>query len=224
VLYLKVNFLSVASSVVVEAEMRNPKEKSAEFMLAEYERLSSLRQSEITQTEQRFNFFLTVATTATGGIVVLSQVADFSPQAFSAAMQVLLSMLLLFGLTNQNRQIARTLQIDFYNEQITKIQDYFAKSDSDVIAFLDWRRDLLKRSQPKLLVTKIILARFRGSLIDLVTLSNSTLCAGLAFAILSTYGGSAESVGTLTIVTFIVATIILNAYNSLIRKALPLAL
>jgi len=203
--------------------MRNNKEISADFMLAEYERLSSLRQSEITQTEQRFNFFLTVATTAIGAIAVLSQVANFSPQAFSASMQALLSILLLFGLTNQNRQIARTLQIDFYNKQIEMIQDYFAKSDSDIVAFLDWRRNLVKRSQPKLRVTKIILARFRGSLIDLVTLSNSTLFAGLAFVILSAYAVSAESIATWTIVTFIVATIVLNSYNSFIRKALPLA-
>jgi hypothetical protein len=203
--------------------MSNAKGVSAEFMLAEYERISSLRSGEITSTEQRFNFFLTIATAAIGAIVVLSQVANLSFQVYSTVMQGLLSILLLFGLTNQNRQNVRSLQIRFYDQQIAKIQDYFAESDTEVVAYLDWQRGLMKRSQPKSRLAKVFLARFRGSLTDLITLSNSALCGGIALVTLSANGNSPQTVTIWTLITFIVAMLILYTYNGFMRKVLPLA-
>ena len=98
--------------------MSNERGASSEFMLAEYERIASLRASEITQTEQRFKFFLTIATAAISVIVVLSQITNLSQQIYSLAMQGLLFILLLFGLINQNRQNMRYRQLRFYDKQI----------------------------------------------------------------------------------------------------------
>jgi hypothetical protein len=203
--------------------MNNTKEKSADFMLAEYERIFALRNSEITQTEQRFNFFLTIVTASIGGIIFLSQLTNISQQIYFTALQGLLILLLLFGLLILNRQNVRSSQLHFYVTQLNKIQDYFGKSDSEIAAYFEWRRELMERSKPKRNLSYKTLGRLRGSLTDLIILIDSFLITGLVLVNLYANGNSYQTIITWTLITFISSIIILLVYHALMLRKLWLA-
>ncbi len=113
---------------------------SAEFMLKEYDRFVQLFIEENRQTEQRVNFFLTIASGAVGVIILISQVSKLSGEILYVATLAVLVVLLLFGLSILNRTVTRIVQNRTYHEILVEVQKYFATRDPEVAAYLEFKK------------------------------------------------------------------------------------
>jgi len=204
----------------MSSDISEKKKSAMEFMLAEHERIQQLKTKEDVQAEQRFNFFLTITSAAIGGNIVVLQIVNLPAQNSISITQGILLFLLLFGLTNQNRLNARFIQYNIYNQELIEIQDYFAKLDPEISSYLAKQRRYIKNASYKSKLAKSILDRFRGSITDLTVFSNSLLCSGITIVTLAGIGYSSANLAIWAIITLIMSTVVLYAYNSIMRKLL----
>jgi hypothetical protein len=155
--------------------------QSADFMLKEYERLYLLKMDETKQSEQRVTFFLTIASAAIGSLVLLAQTSSFAPDKILVLARVTLIVLLLFGITILNRMNARFVQLRTFDQLMSEIRVYFRTSYPELAAYFEKHDKLFQPSNYRFNVTKHVLRRFRGTLNDLVILSNALICGALGY-------------------------------------------
>lgn len=195
--------------------------RSEEFLLKEYERLYLLRMDEVKQAEQRVTFFLTIASAAIGLIVVLAQTASLSPDKILAITRVTLIVLLLFGLTILNRMNARIVQLRTFDKLMSEIRGYFRKLNPEIAIYTEKYDKVFQPPSYRFGITKHVLRRLRGTLNDLVILSNALICGGLAFIELYIQGYQSQSLVGLTIAVVIGALVLLYIYFYFFIKRLP---
>lgn len=203
------------------SESGTGKRVSAEFMLKEYERVYTIKLNEDAQAEQRVSFFLTVTSAAVGIIVLISQVSNITTEMFSAAIEGVLAVLLLFGLAIFTRLNVRPSQQKAYAKLLAEIQDYFAYLDPEVAAYLEVQRDVFERPSFRSKIVGIILLGLRGSLTQLIVLGNSLICAGIVLTFLYSQGYALQTVVGWTAITFLVSGAFLSAYHYFIGRRLP---
>lgn len=197
-----------------------PQDVSIDFMLKEYDRITALRLNEITHTEQRFNYFLTITTTTIGAMIFLSQISGIAPEIYYTGMQGLLVLLLLFGFVNQNRQNMRTIYLNFYDKQLEEIQNYFSNLDPKIASYTAKQRGLSKVGQPNNKIVREIVRKLRGTLTDLVVLCNGLLFSGIVSLTLLKYNASSQQTIIAMVISLIISVMILYRYNDFIRKFL----
>jgi uncharacterized membrane protein len=195
--------------------------QSAEFLLKEYERLNLLRMDEVKQSEQRVTFFLTIASAAIGLIVVLAQTSSFTTDKILVISRVALIILLLFGLNILNRMNARIVQLRTIDKLMAEIRAYFRKSHPEIAAYFQKYDKLFQSPIYRFNITTHVLRRLRGALIDLIVLSNSLICGGIAFIEFYSRGYRDNLIIVLTVATVIGATTLLYMYYYFFMKRLP---
>jgi hypothetical protein len=195
--------------------------KSAEFMLKEYERLSSLRMDEVKQSEQRVTFFLTIASAAVGLIVVLAQASSFTLGQVLVIARISLIVLLLFGLNILNRMNARIVQLRTFDLLMSEIRSYFRKSHPELGSYFEKHDRLYMPRNYRFGITTHITRRLRGTLIDLIVLCDALICGGIAFVEFYLRGYRGDLITGLTISVSIVSAILLYMYYYFFMKRLP---
>jgi hypothetical protein len=114
-----------------------------EFMLKEHERVYMLMLDESRQAEQRVAFFITMASAVIAAFALLAQTSQIPDQILSPAIQGILIVLFLYGLTTLNRINARDIQNKAYGRLLAQIQNCFAESDPKIKVYIEtrlWRR------------------------------------------------------------------------------------
>jgi hypothetical protein len=106
-------------TILMDPKSINERTYGVEFMMHEYERVHTLVLDEIRQSEQRVNFFLTIATTVGGALLLFSQLSTLTLEIKFAAIERILAVLLLFGLITFNRLNSRIVQLRAFR----KLQD-----------------------------------------------------------------------------------------------------
>lgn len=193
---------------------------SVEFMLSEYERIQSLIFDEIRQCEQRVSFFMTI-TSAVGGVILLfSQVSTLATDVIVMVSEGVLVTLFIYGMITQNRVSQRNVNLTMYRRLQEDIQMYFARNDPEVGAYVRSLRGAYSVEHRSKLQVKF-LKWFRGTLQDLMILTNSLLCAGIISVALLTTNLPLQAVAGCTVVTAIGAVMLIRRYHYYMRSKLP---
>lgn len=210
--------------VIMESDFTKERTAGKEFMLKEYERIHSLVLDEIRQSEQRVNFFITIASAIGGILVIFSQVSTLPAYIKLTVVEGVLVVLLMYGLITLNRLTSRIIQLRTFRKLQNEIRRYFANRDSEVAAYLEFHDEILKDPElfPKKNKMNLTIARWlRGTLQDLMILTNGVICGGIALAaLLNTRLSIPEIIGW-TVVTVIGAAIFLLKYHYYMRTKLP---
>lgn len=121
------------------SELSSPE---SEFMLKEYERIHSLVMDEIRQSEQRVNFFIAIASTIGGAILLSLQIQSISLETKLSVIEVVLVILLIYGLIILSRLSDRMVEIRFLSKLQEKIQCYFRKDSQEISSYLKFKEEL----------------------------------------------------------------------------------
>lgn len=192
-------------------------QSSVEFMLKEYDRLQQMRIDTVRQAEQRVSFFLTIASAAIGGLIVLSQITTVSGRDLILATQSILSILLIYGINILNRLAGRQVRLNTIYSLLRGVQDYFARHDSEIAEYLDLERKAfapLKRMSTAF-------SRFplhRGGLVELIIFSNSFLCVGLVLTFVSSNFYQSSLLALWILIMMVVLVVALYLYFGIMKK------
>jgi hypothetical protein len=112
------------------------KTKSADFMLAEYrvlqERFLSLRDEGL----NRLNFFITLTSVITGGVLIFANNSNFSSQFVQILIVVAFFVLSIIGGDICGTLAARDRATDRVERGMTRIRHYFVQKDPSLSNFL----------------------------------------------------------------------------------------
>lgn len=199
----------------------NNNETSENFMLKEYERVHQLWVNELDQSEQRVNYFLTVASAAVGFIIVAFQVPSISKETFVYVAGSILTILLLYGITILNRLTSRQATITAFSHSMNEIQNYFAKRDTEIATYLNSQKIIFRGEKYSHKSPPSFLYMLRGSIKDIMVLSNALICSGLSSLMFFNYGYDSQNILLWSIIVFVLSFTLLYSYSLFIGKRLP---
>ena len=185
---------------------------STEFMMKQYDLLYTLATTESNQAEQRVNHFLSIFSTALGVLLVLSQISNLSTDMFYSMTQVVLVILLLYGITIQNRLIARGVQHYLYTDLLIEVQKYFSSHEPQIAKYMEAQENIFRSRTSKHGFITNFIGRARGTLQEFMILSNALLCTGIVLVAMLKIGAGTSNIIIVTIVTFIISSALLVAY------------
>lgn len=191
---------------------------NSEFMLAEYERLHSLVLDEIRQSEQRVSFFITIASTIGGALILFLQSKLLSIGVRLASVEVILVILLIYGLITLSRLSERNAQLKSLWKLQNAIQRYFAKNDEEVAKYLKIREELSIPNNPNSGLEKQAFVYLRGSIHTLVTLANSVICGGIVLTTLIMFNVSYVVIVPVTSASVALSAFTFRAYHYYLRE------
>ncbi len=203
------------------SETAKNKDHSIEFLLKEYQQLHELSMASVSRSEQRVTFFLTISSGAIGVLLILLQTNSVSFEIASNMALSLLLILLAFGFTTLNRVIYGATERRVNRKLSEHIQSQFSSRDTRIVSYLELRKKLYERPKYRFGFIFNILHRLRGTLTDLMILSNSLICAGIVLASLSRVGYKMDTVIQWTIFSLVISMLLFYRYYSLIKHRLP---
>lgn len=194
-------------------------QNNSEFMLKEYELLYNLAINESDRVEQRVSHFLTILSAALGALLVLSQISNLDLTLFYTITQGILLILLFYGITIQNRLIARGVQHYAYTDFLLEIQKYFSSSEPSIAHYFSVQKKLFEqKTNDNRGIIYRVLGRMRGTLQEFIILSNAFICGTLVLVSMIKGGYSSSLITVATIITFFISAIILISYYYLMLK------
>jgi hypothetical protein len=195
---------------------------SDEFMLKEYDRINGLILDEIRQSEQRVNFFLTIASSAAGVLILFSQSSLLSEEVKFATIEGALGILLLYGFVTLNRMNSRIVQLTTLKIFQKEIQKYFTKGNKEVSDYFKATKGAIDEHPLRKNKLTLGVGRWlRGALQDLMILTNSLICGGITLVALSNAQQSLQSIIIWTSISTILAIIVFYNYHYFMRTRLP---
>jgi hypothetical protein len=190
------------------------------FMASEYEQLHTYLRDEIRKGEERVNFFLSITSIASAGLVFFAQNTAISPEIkYSFSMGVLI-VVLIYGLMTLNRLNARVVQARVYNKLLSEIHKYFARRDSEIQAYVKVVEKSFGIPKNKTIGIQI-LGLLRGTLQDFIIVTNALMCGGIALVFLLNKGLHPNQSIIWSIFTVIVSATILYTYHFIMKEKLP---
>lgn len=204
----------------MESQTEGFNSTEVEFMLKEYERLSSLKVSEQQQAEQRINFFISIATASVGAVLLLFQISNLVQETRLAIIGSILMVQLLFGMTLLNRLATRTKQIKIYNRLLGEIRSYFAEHCPQVSAYLKVYSNPLNSYPPtyRFRFLAHLIDRLRGSFTDFMLLTNSLLVGGIFLVILLSLQLNLILVLCATAAVVLISLVLFDFYYEFLKK------
>jgi hypothetical protein len=156
---------------------------SAEFLLAEFERLRHIRSELGERSSRRFQFYVTITTAAVGAFVVLSQSQKGGLSSY--AYQIAAFGLLVYGIvTFLNLAFASVFHVRIVRASML-IQEYFVDMDPRIAQYLYFVRGSSEHGRyrlPRVLVRGVA----GGSEKSLIALIDSSLMAYLTVGLFQT--------------------------------------
>lgn len=189
--------------------------RTYDFMLHEYDRVLKSELNELSESERRVDFFLQIASATVGVIVLVTQSPNLPIEITNTTIQIILGVLLLFGLLTLNRLNARSAQLRAYSRVTSEIQSYFSLEDPEIMAYI---KAINEKQKPSGKIVPI-LRMLRGTLVDFIIYSNACIISGIVLISLGNhYANEAVLVGVL--ITFIGSLIFLYRYHDFMAKKL----
>ncbi|NPA72626.1 MAG: hypothetical protein GXO35_07340 [Gammaproteobacteria bacterium] len=166
--------------------VEQPKEissQSAEFLMAEYERLSEVGQQIDQRASRRFEFYLTLITAVGGAYLLLLQTQTQIIIPKSVIDLVALAFLIYGAITFLNMTFASVFGLEIFRAQ-DEIRRYFIERDTEIGNYFYFKKTKPSRSR----IFKIIPSSIRGGSEKLViTLINSAILTYLLLSLLENY-------------------------------------
>ena len=190
---------------------------NSEFMLKEYERLHGLVLDEIRQSEQRVSFFVAISSAAGGAMILFLQTQSLPLIMRLAGIEVVLVILLIYGLITLSRLSDRNVQLRFLWRLQNSIQHYFAKNDPEISEYLKLKEELSAPYIPNSKVEKLVFVYMRGSIHTLVTFTNSVICGGIVLTALTMLNVTYSVTVFITIIVTTFSAFLFRAYHYKMR-------
>lgn len=191
---------------------------SSEFMLKEYERLHGLVLDEIRQSEQRVSFFVAISSAVGGAMILFLQTQSLPLITRLAGIEVVLVILLIYGLITLSRLSDRNVQLRFLWRLQNSIQHYFAKNDPEISEYLKLKEELSAPYIPNSKIEKLFFAYMRGSIHTLVTFTNSVICGGIIFTALIMFNATYSVTVFITIIVVTISAFLFRGYHYKMRS------
>lgn len=196
------------------------RDQGFQFMLEEYKRIHSLIVFIDQQGENRSRFFLTISSTSIGAIAVLSQISNIPSEYLILCFEILVLILIIFGLNTLSRLAARSNRIKTYKILISKLQEYFSKYDPEVSYYIKLQQTKQKGfSQKK--KKRFSMYPFEGTLSELMIMLISLLVSGIVFEKMLQAKILLVIIIFSSIATVITCIIILKFYYEFLKEIRP---
>lgn len=191
--------------------------RESEFMLKEYERIHSLVLDEVRQSEQRVNFFIAISSAVAGAIVLFLQIQAISLDTKLAVIEVVLVILLIYGLIILSRLSDRMVQLKFLSKLQEKIQFYFEKDNPEISSYLKFKGELASNPSLNSKVEKRLTVYLRGTIHSLIIFTNTVICSGITLTALILLKANSLTVVFLTIFVSVSSAFILRTFHYQMR-------
>ena len=202
-----------------ETPLENDNRMSADFLLAEFERLKDVR-SEIDQrASRRFQFYITITSAVLGACVILYQTQKIPILPYLFHLTAL--SFLGYGLiTFMNLTFASTFQVRILRAS-RRIQDYFVDRDPDLLKYLYFSNTPLTTNNSYRFFGVLRRGMAGGSEKSVIAFINGALLCYLAVSFLQSYFSLSFSnitLGAIVIIIFLVSAYLHAVYVTKMYK------
>lgn len=112
---------------------------SLAFLLAEYDQINEERRRSRSEGPNRLNFFLTIASSVLGGLVLLAQVGTIPDTEMQGIAILALLFLCLVGWDTFIFSVSRDVGTDYNLRAMARIRRYFTDNDPSLRRYLSWQ-------------------------------------------------------------------------------------